>query len=646
MISLDLETHLIQPGLLAPPIVCMSHYHNPRDDARVFTEAGHIEGFVKDALTSNEPICGANIAYDFGCLAARWPDLLPLIFAKYDRGEIHDVLICATLDFIAGGLLRDGIIIDPRTQSQLRHPVSKKQVFRFSLETVTDLYCGRTDAKKNDFWRMRYALLEDKPLSEWPPEAIQYPKDDVINTYDVAQVQLARARNLNDLPSQCRAAFAAHLGAMWGIRTDPSAVAKLGIDLRRQYIEDEAEYKAYGFFRDDGSKDTKLIATRVAEAYNLNPPLTDTGKVSISRETLEDSGDELLEGFAGVSKTKKLVETYLPFVESGTKAPINIKPNILLATGRASYEGLIQLLPRKGGVRECFVARPGTVWCSCDYSAIELSALAQVCLDLGIDSKLAQAINDGRDPHCIMGADLENTDYESFLKGKKTIYADARQAAKAANFGFPGMMGAVKFVQAKRKEGLHVCQMMKRAEKCGLEKITMWKGRDYTPTCRACVEGAEKLRQTYLTTWTEMPVYFNKVGELNDGNGGITQHRSGRFRGDLTAPQAANTLFQGLAADGAKNALWLITKECYLDTKSALFGSRVVIFAHDEFILEMPEETAHEAAMRQVELQIKGMREFIPDVAVSTEPALMRSWTKLAEPQYENGRLVPWTGAR
>jgi hypothetical protein len=646
MLAIDSETHKIQDGLLAPPIVCLSFYH-PGRAAWVQTPDQSFDYLRALLENPDEVLCGANIAYDFGCIAARWPELLPAIFAKYDRGEVHDVLIAATLDFIAKGLLRDGIIIDPRTQSHLRHPVSKKQVFRFSLETVTDLYCGRSDAKKNDFWRMRYALLEKTPLSEWPPEAIQYPKDDVINTYDVAQVQLERCKNLHNLSAQCRAAFAAHLGAMWGIRTDPKAVVDLGVALRFQYEADKAMYQGYGFFREDGSKDTKLIAERVTKAFNGAPPTTETGKVSISREALEDSGDDLLEGFAGVSKTKKLVETYLPFVESGTRAPINIKPNILLATGRASYEGLIQLLPRKGGVRECFVARPGTVFCSCDYAAIELSALAQVCLDLGIDSKLAKAINEGRDPHCIMGADLVNTDYDTFFKGRKGEFAEPRQAAKAANFGYPGMMGAVKFVQAKRREGLRVCQMMRGdGAECGAEKITIWKGRDYTPTCRDCVEGAEKLRQTYLSTWTEMPEYFNKVTALNDAQGGVKQHRSNRFRGDLTAPQAANTLFQGLAADGAKRALWLITEECYLDSSSPLFGSRVVIFAHDEFILEMPEERAHEAAMRQVELQIAGMREFIPDVKVSTEPALMRTWQKAAEPQYEKGKLVPWAGAR
>ena len=48
----------------------------------------------------------------------------------------------------------------------------------------------------------------------------------------------------------------------------------------------------------------------------------------------------------------------------------------------------------------------------------------------------------------------------------------------------------------------------------------------------------------------------------------MTQFLSGRVRGGCRFTQMCNTLFQGLAADGAKKALWDITRECYLDTAS------------------------------------------------------------------------------
>ena len=64
---------------------------------------------------------------------------------------------------------------------------------------------------------------------------------------------------------------------------------------------------------------------------------------------------------------------------------------------------------------------------------------------------------------------------------------DLRQTGKAANFGFPGGMGAAKFVIAKRKgEGLRVCRVMgKEAQPCGTEMVTSWKDRETSPVLQA-----------------------------------------------------------------------------------------------------------------------------------------------------------------
>jgi hypothetical protein len=48
--------------------------------------------------------------------------------------------------------------------------------------------------------------------------------------------------------------------------------------------------------------------------------------------------------------------------------------------------------------------------------------------------------------------------------------------------------------------------------------------------------------------------------------------------------QSCNTPFSGLAADGAKLALWNLTH----------VGFRVVAFVHDEIVLEIPENGDHD----------------------------------------------------
>ncbi len=105
----------------------------------------------------------------------------------------------------------------------------------------------------------------------------------------------------------------------------------------------------------------------------------------------------------------------------------------------------------------------------------------------------------------------------------------------------------------------------------------------------------------------------------------------------------ANTLFQGLAADGAKNALFRVAHECYVDQGTALFGTRPVVFVHDEIIAEVPADIAHEASERLAVVMCQAMAEYVPDVPITAKPALMERWLKAAEPVYANGRLVPWT---
>lgn len=650
-VALDCETHLIQPGLQAPPIVCGSYWGSPTSarpaTGGLLTRREFIDS-VRSKLQGDLVIAGANIAFDFGCVVAAAPDLLPLVFDKYERGEVWDVSIAMMLHLIAEGCVHEGELWDPRSPGKKLIDPSKGTITsRVSLAVCVDLCLGRTDAKENDEWRLRYAELEALPFHQWPAVAREYPVDDARNTYEVAVWQAQHCRNTANLPAQCAAAWAAHLSAMWGIRTDASRVEAMERALVEKRAQDVAFAKSKGFMREDGSKNMAVIHEAVTKAYNGNPQRTEKGAVSTAREVLEESGDEALERFSEVSKTEKLLKTYLPFVQSGVEVPINVRPNILLATGRASYDGLIQLLPRKGPTRECFVPRPGHVWCSVDYSAIELSTLAQVCLWTVGHSRLAEAINDGKDAHTVLVSTMTSRPYEELLPLVKLPgeVKDLRQAGKAANFGFPGGMGAAKFVIAKRKEGLRVCRVMGKEDPlapCGTEMVTSWKDRETSPVCRQCVEAAEELRRFYLGTWTEMRGYFAYVTNHLETSAEVTQFLSGRVRGGCRFTQMCNTLFQGLAADGAKKALWDITRECYLDTASPLFGSRVMIFAHDELILEMPEEKAHEAALRQVEVMVAAMKEYVPDVRVSAEPALMRRWFKDAAPVYVDGRLVPW----
>lgn len=401
--------------------------------------------------------------------------------------------------------------------------------------------------------------------------------------------------------------------------------------------------------REDGTKDTKAIKAAVREAYGGNPPPTEKGDVSCSKQTLEESGDDDLVRFMGVAGTEAQLTRYLPVLQEAARVPLNVRPNILIANGRSSYDGIIQTFPREGPIRECFESRPGYTWCSVDWAAVEMSTLAQVCLWTVGESKLADAINDGKDPHSLFGAEMTGSTYAEFLaqvKAGQKVQVDIRQATKGADFGLPGMMGAFKLALAMRKNGFRVCQLMRTAERCGEEKITEYKGHVYSPCCKACVLASEELKKFYLyRMWHEMPKYFNWVTGKLETSDELEQFVSKRVRGGLNAPAAANTLFSGLAADMFKSALRQITRECYLDSASPLFGSRIALATHDETMLEIPDENLTAAAARQCEIMNAQAPKYCPDVRVSSEPAAMKIWRKAAKAVYVDGKLVPWKPA-
>ena len=649
----DTETHKVQPGLLSPPIVC--HSFATSADGKYFgmlkNRAGGLETLVAN-LRLGYSVAGANIAYDFGCLLAEAPQYFALVWKAYEEGRVHDVLIAATLVAISQGRLRDGELFDLKGQKM--RDDKGRMTARYSLYNTTKEWLGRDDAKGNDRFRLSYALLEKIPQENWPEDARQYPVDDAINTLEVAEAQLVSKFDWCDLKVQCHAAFCAHLSAMFGLRTEGEKVAKI----KNETLDREASLNAWahslGLLREnkDGSfsKDTKSIGSHVVRAYLGKPPTTPKGGTSLSRETLEDSGDEICEKLAELGKVQKFF-TYFPSLEQAAAAPLNVRPNILLSTGRASFEGIVQLLPRRGGLRDCFRAR-GT-YVSVDYAAVEMSTLAQVCLWTVGESKLAEAINAGKDPHCIISADMVGSSYEDFYakyKAGDKALKNLRQAGKAGNFGYPGMMGAPKFVIAQRKAGHSVCEWLHADGKCGAPdfggKVMEWNGRtwDGGALCLRCIEESARIKKSYTSTWTEVPRYWKWVTSKLNLTDVLEQFVSKRLRGGLTPPQAANTLFQGLAADGAKRAVIAMTREMYLDRQSPLYGSRLCIFAHDETIIDVPnDKDLHAAAYRQRDIMVEEMAKVCPDVRVSAEPAAMTYWRKEAETVFDSeGRLTPW----
>jgi hypothetical protein len=317
----------------------------------------------------------------------------------------------------------------------------------------------------------------------------------------------------------------------------------------------------------------------------------------------------------------------------------------LKRTGRTSCrQPNIQNMPREAWLRGLFVPRPGHKLAIVDYSAIELVTLAAVCLDRYGESVLAEQITAGRDPHAYTAALVQEVDYFDFLKWKtdparKEEFKTLRQAAKAVNFGVPGGLGAVKLAayaranygvtltpdQAKTLREKLVTGVYPELSKYLADEpadrlaANLNRPRHAVDACFAhhlgrppfpgfytlldkVVAGnnfkangdriADSLRTAMWDGLEELtrgtPLHAQVIRFRGNQHlwralmGGTAVTLTGRVRAGLSYTECRNTPFQGLAADGAKVALWRLTED----------GYRVVAFVHDEIVCEVPAASA------------------------------------------------------
>jgi DNA polymerase I len=719
LVAWDTETHLIQPGLRAPPLVCGSEATAVPGSERVLSKADARGRFRKLISDPSIHLGGANLVYDLGVHCADDPAVLPYVFEALEAGRLHSTDILEALHDNARGLMFQ--------------EASGKPFARYSLQLLENRYLGiDREAEKHgvNSWRLRYAELDGVPLEQWPPEAIEYPRHDARGTFDILALQLGLTpgptprENLQCEAAEMRAAWALALSALWGMRTDPRMVGEVVGEIQTEHEHSRRVFFDAGFVRvrpctkKDGeyeradaidqvwldqtvvrlgsalrtgapvpewlgrrledlevarvalakgrpvrfAEDRASVRAAVVDAYQGRPPMTAGGahrgpEVSTSRDTLVGSGVPLLEEYGEAGPNEKLLSTYVDVLTQGTRVPINPEINSIVATQRTSYRlPNLQQLPRKGLIRTCFVprGRPARyVFCSVDYSALELCTLGQVCLTLFGHSDMADAINAGQDLHARLAGRFLGISYVDAIArkdAKDPLMLALRQAAKPVNFGLPGLMGAPKLVFTARKDGVVFCELagLSAEGECGKNKrVTEFKSRAIMPTCEKCLDLACTYKSLWYEEWPEMQEYHRVTPVAAEGCAAgepLESFGDGMKRLETSANAASNHFFQNLAAQGAKRALWYVTRACYNDPASPLFGNaHPVVFVHDEIITEIREEVAHECAHEQARLMVAAMREFTPDVIIKAEPAIARRWFKGMEPAHDRvGRLRPW----
>jgi hypothetical protein len=361
-----------------------------------------------------------------------------------------------------------------------------------------------------------------------------------------------------------------------------------------------------------------------------------------------------LNAYALRSKADKTITNFLDRLD--THHRIRTTYQTLVDTGRTSSRGggmpgalNVQQLPRDYDkprhlhVRGCITPDPGWAFIVADYSQLELCSLAHVLTQLvryyakdpkrrafaerllgcsissTYESTLSRAINNDQDCHVLMASVLRGRGetYEECyalykqadekkaaklpLDAEEIKIIDDRQLCKALNFGLPGGLGELKFIDYAAAYGVSIDMATARHAKAA-----------------------------YLATWFEMRLYFYHCGQLcKNGEATITQFYSGRLRGDCTFTQTCNGFFQSLAADGAKYAGLLLVKHAYRVPESPMYGTRPSGFVHDEYLVSSRVEQAP-AALPEVErLMVEGMQLWIPDVKIKAPGKILyERWGK------------------
>jgi DNA polymerase I len=654
----DTETFPIRPSLLAPKLVCMQWaYENeaPQINLREQLEGCQPAAGILVPMLEDPAILfvGHNQAFDLAVLAAEDEGLVQPIFRMLAEKRGRDTQIRETLKCIADGTL----------------DFRRKQKGSFSLGGLTKRYCGVELDKGEESWRLRYALLDGVPPEEWPEEARRYALDDVNYT---RAVDRAIPEDYPDEWFQVAAAFTLHLASCWGVVIDQPKLEWVEVALLTRIEDCERLLEEAGMFKDGSVIKAKVQAAVVAACDRLGKPVPRTeptakqiekwktkggeepkGQIRTNAETIEDLVAGLKEKYpeeAEKSPLPKFVElggarkNYVTYIEPMKAAGVHAmlsRPNVLVASGRTSWGGSdlkefnpwwpegvkgkesrigtnLQNFPQEAGVRDCIVARPGYVFSSTDYSALELRTLAQCLLWIVGYSTLANGFKKDPDwdPHSYLAAKLLKITYEEALCRKKLGKDDpefdyTRKIAKNLNFALPGGVGAKKFQWMAKQAEIYL----------SLDECYYYK-------------------QEWLNAFPEMSKFFEYITWLTNNGKSFKQFVSERIRGDVGFCDGCNTGFQGLGADIAKYAFFLTSMECYAVPSSVLYRSRPVILVHDEIVAEHPIAVASEANMRVKAKMEEAEAHFLPDIPPLAEPTLTSHYTKAAKPKFKDGKLV------
>jgi DNA polymerase-1 len=353
-----------------------------------------------------------------------------------------------------------------------------------------------------------------------------------------------------------------------GIKVDPETLRRLSHEFSMRMSELEARAQALAGRPFNLGSPKQIGDILFGEMQLTGGKKTATGQWATDSDVLESlagEGHELPRVLLDWRQLSKLKGTYTDNLTAAINEKTGrVHTSYALAsttTGRlSSNDPNLQNIPirteegRK--IRKAFIAEPGNVLVSADYSQIELRLLAHI----GDIPQLKRAFQENLDIHAMTASEMFGVPIEG-------MPADVRRRAKAINFGIVYGISAFGLANQlsipQQEAGEYIKTYFERFP--GI--------RAYMDSMRALVR-----EQAFVTT------LFGRKVNIPDIRAKSVGHRQFAERAAVNAP------IQGTAADIIRRAMVRMPDAL----KEAGLSARMLLQVHDELVFECPEAEAQE----------------------------------------------------
>ena len=470
--------------------------------------------------------------------------------AKYDR---H---VFANYGITVRGVMHDTLLQSYVLESHQRH----------DMDALATRFLGASGL-------LQYIDVAGKGASQIPfdqvdiKRATEYSAEDADVTLQLHGALLPRVAGdakLNRIYADIEIPVASVLLAMErnGVLIDTQLLQRQGHELGTKMLELEKKAHELGGGPFNLGSPKQLCDVLFNRLQLKTIKKTPSGAPSVDEEVLEKLAQDhpicaaLLE-HRGVAKLKSTYTDKLPrMVHAKTGRVHTNYAQAVAVTGRlSSTDPNLQNIPVRTAegrrIREAFIAPPGSMIVSADYSQIELRIMAH----LSGDKSLVEAFTNGEDVH-------RHTASEVFDTPRDQVTSEQRRYAKVINFGLIYGMSAFGLAQNLAIERSAAASYMDKyfARYPGVAQ--------YMERTRS-----EARERGYVET------VFGRRLWLPDIRSSNMQRRQGAER------QAINAPMQGTAADLIKVAM--VEVQAWLEREK--LATKLIMQVHDELVLEVPE---------------------------------------------------------